>query len=354
MGKFLKKTYQHLRSLVCFLVNNRQMVLDYYSLMGMIFVPLCILAGTLAGKNYYIDASETLQIPPLVVSSMNDPGYKYCLVVEMTVASLLMIDAAIDNFSNSTNIFSTKGSLINMSFLISILLASTINFFVSIPNNDYVLINTIIGSRIILTNCAIFSYSYRYGNHIWKSWLPIILVLLGGCLGPFLRVVSFSTRAAYTITLWIFSNAFNARSIVEYSSSFLICTDVIFTSFVVLQAMHQTRVIRKESNKYKVGGHGCDYESTSHKQINSILSRHTVGKVHVADNINDCNKLSSARKPSLGQSGSPSYFDLKVDDDSPLIREIQRLEHLELNDAVDALRSNRKGGRMDVEEMITL
>eukprot|EP01041_Mallomonas_annulata_P009479 gene9479-19688_t len=261
----VKKNFEMTTSV---LINNRHLVMDYYSCLAMVFVPLCILLGFFSGQNLYQKLPSTAPMP-LVVSSMNSLEYKYFLIVEMTIASMLLLDVAIDNLSNAfKNIFSTKGSLINISLLISMLLPCAVIFFISIPNHDYILMNIILGTRILFINCTILCYAYRYGNHIWKSRLTFLTGLIS-CVAPLLRVValtvsfeskdlanqletaSLNLRIIVSVTLWIYNSVYNAPTVINFSSSFLISVEALFTSFVVLQAMHQTRVVRKEFNRYK-------------------------------------------------------------------------------------------------------
>eukprot|EP01041_Mallomonas_annulata_P004798 gene4798-9567_t len=277
--------------------------------MGAIFLPLCILIGVVVSKDYHKIANDGDDVP-IVILSMNSPGYKYFLVSEMTVATMMLLDAAIDNLSNDFhNIFSSKGSLVNICLLISTVLGSSINFFVCIHNEDYVLLNTVLGSRLIFINCAIFSYAYRYGHQIWRSRV-LIITSLTGCLGILLKVISLAMNKHFnyhdkqidlisvvlsvifrlvfmllcfrwywylkqesksrqitsdewnctiyitlglllTIILWIYGIITNSTTIINFSVPFLIGIEVVLTLFVVCQAMHQTRILRKESIQSK-------------------------------------------------------------------------------------------------------
>eukprot|EP01041_Mallomonas_annulata_P008476 gene8476-17469_t len=110
-----------------FLWDDRTGVLDYYSVLAAILVPLCIVIGNGIDhkfdkqiSSYGADVTET----PRVISSMDSKDFEYILVIEMTVTVLLIFESAIDNLSDVQNVLSIKGSLITMSILISLLLAN--------------------------------------------------------------------------------------------------------------------------------------------------------------------------------------------------------------------------------------
>eukprot|EP01041_Mallomonas_annulata_P009199 gene9199-19070_t len=238
------------------IVNPRRLLgifdIDLYPFLLVIFVTLCLVTGLCKNS---IDIISEQQAESVV--SMHSLDYRYVLVGEITIATLLLVEASIDFFSNAIRIHSVKGSMVNFAILITILVGSTIIFFAAIPNSDYYLIFVFRETRFVLVVGAILSYSHRVGKHIWRCRFLLISTIIGA-IGCYLQIFQDMSRTNIDdpgiVTLfvqWIMANVFDVKSLDRMNVPYLISVEVSFTSFVVIQFLYQTRLIRKESSRQK-------------------------------------------------------------------------------------------------------
>eukprot|EP01041_Mallomonas_annulata_P013751 gene13751-29244_t len=276
--------------------SGKSKIIDPYSIMLIMYIPICL--GVYSNSNNSIQENDE-QLYTIHESSLE---YRYILIVEMTIAGLLLVEALIDAISNTSNLLSSEGSLVNISILTSLLIGSITIFFSAIPNNNLYFIFAIIETRLILIFGAILSYSYHYGQGIWRSRYMIASAYLGGAgfvlqtsdalyngeissaatglqaISTIAFVMSYLRWTRYLINErnsrkitrnewncttymavgiitmlieWALGAIFDINTVADCSEQFLICVEVSITAFVVIQFLYQTRVLRKEYNKHK-------------------------------------------------------------------------------------------------------
>eukprot|EP01041_Mallomonas_annulata_P012128 gene12128-25451_t len=279
---------------------------DYYVVLAFIFSPMCILI--------YNDQGSILNPIRLgnditIVTSMKSIHLKYVLIVVMSLSSILFLEVAVDNLFNLKNILNSKGSLINLSILLALLLSSAVSFFIALPSEDSDLMCRIYQIRNIVVCASVLSFSSRYGKSFWNDRI-LFLAFLILCIGCVLRIATYSDPAeqsstseitstvgiifqsflsgliiVYTIrwyiylrketflrnitvdewnttlymtigsftliVLWVFNPLYGEKDYNDFSVAHLISIEVAFASFAVVQALYQTRSVRVECNKRK-------------------------------------------------------------------------------------------------------
>eukprot|EP01041_Mallomonas_annulata_P001510 gene1510-2911_t len=240
----MSSSNQIFKFLMCFIRGKFNLFDPYYAMVGLL-IPVCL---ALYATTSFHEYDKSLDI-----NSMMSLNYRYILVCEMTIASLLLVEAITDGLSNTSSMFAAEGSLINISILLSLLIGSSTIFFSAIPNNDYYLIFSINETRLLLLVGAISSYSYRYGRYLWRCRFLFLSAFLAGigCAMKISDAIYHSSlnfagmvlQAIFTIILGLYFLRW-----LKYLKSEI---EVTVTSFVVIQFLYQTRVIRRESNKQK-------------------------------------------------------------------------------------------------------
>eukprot|EP01041_Mallomonas_annulata_P002161 gene2161-4207_t len=308
---------------------------DYYFVLALLFSPLCIL---IFDEEESISNSIDLGKEFTVVSSMKSIYFKYVLIVIMSLSSILFLEVVVDDFFNLKNIFTAKGSLINLSILLALLFSSAVNFFIALPLGDSDLMYRVYHIRNISVCASILSFSSRYGKAFWKDRI-LFLAYIIGCLGCILKIAAYSdpseqsrtskllstvgiafqavltlliiiytirwyiylrkesfsrnissdewnttlymTIGSFTlIVLWSFTIFFGEKDYTDFSVAHLISIEVAFASFAVVQALYQTRSIRVESNKRKARKSALTLSLRAVQQFNStirtIILRHYI------------------------------------------------------------------------------
>eukprot|EP01041_Mallomonas_annulata_P012051 gene12051-25250_t len=179
------------------ILKKSHVIVDYYSGIAIVFSLLCLLMKPILNQSYY-ENERNQPIPP-VIPNMASIEFRYILVAEMSICGLLILNAAIDAMSDSRSIFSSKGALINLSILGCVLFSGASNFYIAVPNGDYLLMYSLYLARLIFIPATICSYVYRYGKSIWQSPLLIFLVVLAG-VGCVLKVVLMTKNDAKSST----------------------------------------------------------------------------------------------------------------------------------------------------------
>eukprot|EP01041_Mallomonas_annulata_P005341 gene5341-10685_t len=281
--------------------------LDHYVFIGFIFAPLCILIPNDQGS---ILNPIRLGNDITIISSMKSIHLKYILIVVMSSSSILFLEVAVDNLFNLKNILASKGSLINLSILLVLLLSSAVSFFIALPYEDSDLMCRIFQIRNLVVCASVMSFSSRYGKTFWRDRILFVAYLFL-CVGSLLRIASYSdssveqssssliistvgiifqaflsfliivytirwyiylrketflrnitvdewnttlymTMGSFTlIVLWVFNPLYGEKDYNDFSVAHLISIEVAFASFAVVQALYQTRSVRVESNKRK-------------------------------------------------------------------------------------------------------
>eukprot|EP01041_Mallomonas_annulata_P000649 gene649-1252_t len=233
--------------------NYLSQVIDFYSFFGVVFIPTGLIGGHFLAQRYY----ENIQLKnydTIVLSSMYSNGFKYMLVAEMTIAILLLLDVFIYHLSKMRNMFTTKGSLINISVLLALLTASGTGTFLRIATMAQYDTNSsttgVLGvcSMVGQVSCSatLGITCLRWYYHLYKEsrrreitddeWNCTIYVTLG---------------MTTIFIIYILLSVFGAPMLKDFTESILVAVEVAFTSFAVAQAFHQTHVIRKQSVKYQ-------------------------------------------------------------------------------------------------------
>eukprot|EP01041_Mallomonas_annulata_P013634 gene13634-28954_t len=223
-------------------------IIDPYFIMLAIYIPICF--GVYLNSNSSSHFDET---PPTPLE------YRYILVGEFTVSGLLLVEATLDAISNKSIFFSADGCLVNFSILMSLLISSSAIFFSTTTNNDRYFIFAVIDTRLALILGAVLSYSYHNGREIWRSRYLYASICFGG-VGLILEIsnaldgnteISTVSMTLQAMLQWALTEIFDYKTVADCSQENLICVEVTITTFVVIQFLYQTRVLRKESNQQK-------------------------------------------------------------------------------------------------------
>eukprot|EP01041_Mallomonas_annulata_P015132 gene15132-32095_t len=200
---------------------------DYYVVLALTFSLFCIFIsndqGSISNNNENIT----------IVSSLKSLHFKYVLVVITSVSSILSLEVVVDNLYNLKNIFTAKGSLINLSILLVLLLSSVVNFFIALPSTDSQLMYRVYQVRNIVVFATILSFSSRYGKTFWNDYI-LFLAYLIGCTGCILKVASYSGPEAQS----------NAST---FMSSVGIAAQAFLSGIVILYTIRWYIYLRKES-----------------------------------------------------------------------------------------------------------
>eukprot|EP01041_Mallomonas_annulata_P005371 gene5371-10738_t len=246
--------------------------------MAVVFTLLCLLTGQYLNPNYYQHEYESQSVAT-ILPNMKSVQYRYFLVSQMSMSYLLIANAIIEILADFRNILSSKGVFINLAILFNLLLSSSANFFISIPNDDYLLVSNLEISSLVFISGTVYSYAYRYGNSIWRSPVLIIITVIGG-IGCVLQVVftaqyddnSRTSQNIYIIAItcqligstmilylirwyWILAKAYKTRQITDgeiHSTVYLTLTALIIILFWITSILFHcppTHSARRKSNK---------------------------------------------------------------------------------------------------------
>eukprot|EP01041_Mallomonas_annulata_P014164 gene14164-30153_t len=204
--------------------NNRyNYVIDPYSVMVLVLVPLCLITGVFINTSRTTVGGEV----PLIISSINSLEYRYILVGEITMATLLLVEAATDILSNSSCMFSVQGSLVNIAVLISLLIASGIGCFLQILDaKDHADLH-FTGSILQM----IFSISIGIAYLRWIRYLILENSNRTITTNEWNCTIYMALGIIAVILQWIISIIFNVRSIEGMSLPYLICMEASVSSF---------------------------------------------------------------------------------------------------------------------------
>eukprot|EP01041_Mallomonas_annulata_P008830 gene8830-18285_t len=238
--------------LSCSLGNFRLFaeIMDHHAWIAIFFFLLCLFVGDGARKNYY-DHFENIP-SPVVVSSMTSLDYKYMLVAELTISSMLLLDFAIEYISNITiRVSGSKSTFISLSVTTMLLMSSCVlkilvNTEINATSNAAGIMGILGAILQLIGSVAILYTSFRWCRMLYsiskirqittEEWDCTIYILLISLM---------------LIELWIFNAIFNASTIREYTVMHLLAIEISFTSFAAIQAMYQRSVLRQQSIKFK-------------------------------------------------------------------------------------------------------
>eukprot|EP01041_Mallomonas_annulata_P002090 gene2090-4085_t len=241
---------------------------DFYAIQAIIFLPLCLFIANGPESSYVNDSMDM----PVVILSMTSTGFKYTLVVILTISCVLLVEVSTDNLSNMRNMFSIKGSVINLIILSAMLISSIINFFISIPTHNFQLMFRIYQIRNIIVVSTVLSYAYRYGKSIWRS--PIVfLASLIGFISRLLRIVSLcqpNTKSNGNDIQWTLATALDAISGSVLLFYMALPEDQIETPNVVRR---QISGIFNVNSFHSQGGGGGSSRSSSVRPFSTKSSR---------------------------------------------------------------------------------
>eukprot|EP01041_Mallomonas_annulata_P016032 gene16032-33703_t len=193
---------------------------DFYMVFGALVM---IIYPSIGAFTLDSNSSSSQGQDPIVVSSMQSLAFKYTLVVNIAVSSQMLLDACLHNFSNLSNAFGTKGSILNFIVLLWLLLSSALTFFYAVPLKHYMFFLGLSSSRAFIVACTTACLAREYTKGIWSSNVLKFAVVLG------------SVSSAFKIV--IYGQHWSATLLLSFTSGQLLAT-LIFFCFCIKWLIH--------------------------------------------------------------------------------------------------------------------
>eukprot|EP01041_Mallomonas_annulata_P002279 gene2279-4433_t len=246
-----------------------------------------------------------------VARSIQSTSLQYILVAEVAIASQMILDVVVDLISDPKTIKSRKVTRFNLMILMMLLIYSVTLIAFTIPDGDYRTMFFLKQVRQVVVYTCILSYANIYGKAIWNSIYVKMTVIIFGGLGYIFKVMNAiyiteygdhdslygtlltvcgvcssmlyvlyfcywcfflwrKSKSGIAVTLdewrctlyvslslgliflsWWVAAAFGNPSLHFLSADQLIYEECAFTIFIIIIAMHQSRVVRTEAMKHK-------------------------------------------------------------------------------------------------------
>eukprot|EP01041_Mallomonas_annulata_P003900 gene3900-7781_t len=126
-----------------------------------------------------------------IIQAVMSERYFYVLLIEMAISGQMLLDIIIDNISAGKKMFSTKGSKVNLSVLLSLFISSLLIISYVMPYSKYVFLISIRQSRLIFMYAITVSMAQHYNKAMWNStYLKVSFFITS--TGSILRIISVS------------------------------------------------------------------------------------------------------------------------------------------------------------------
>eukprot|EP01041_Mallomonas_annulata_P012788 gene12788-26964_t len=163
------------------------MTLDFFLIIAIIFTIIALILGFLLD-----DPESHSNLTGFgEITAIESQKFSYVLMVEMTISGQMLLDIIIDNLTVRKNMFSMKGSKINVGLLLSLFISSIINFCYIVPNTKYILLVTFHQIRLVFMGCVTCSMAQSCDKIAWDSKLLMTSIFIF-CVGAILKIISAS------------------------------------------------------------------------------------------------------------------------------------------------------------------
>lgn len=238
--------------------------------------------------------------PPLIALGMRDSFYLNVIVGEIVLSGYILIDILLDMFSNTRKFVFSLSQMLNFSLCFLFLVSSWAIFLYAIPTQDYYILRALNQIRIFSSLCATSTFICHFNSYFRRNPIIVIAILTVAC-GYQVRNFTPNTAAysilvatamsmfAGLILLWLlhlYKKKRNGQPITEddwkcnlylslcvcltaiiqiyivgsakaklyedYGVSELVGYELCFAGWTVVQSMYQTRLTRREVQRYQV------------------------------------------------------------------------------------------------------